>query len=474
MHKKRPLISILSGTLALSLTLGSFFHTIPLKVQAEKSSQEIKLELDSLNRTKEEIDSQMQKLEDDISANNEKIEDLAHNKNILDQQIFLLHEKIITVNQQILAHNALIADNQEELEQAEANLRAVNQKYKERIRAMEEAGHLSYWSVLFQAHSFADLLDRMVMMDEIASADQRRLDELREASRKVAEAREKLEIEKAELDQSRQQLEEAQKESETMRQEADEILNQLLATGVEYQDLLNKSAADTNQLMDEISKLDQQYDEAKEREYQEWLAQQEPPKPPETVPPTQPPTEAPTETTASSESTEAAEPETSQPAAEPTTEPTTPPKPTEPVPPPIPEVTPDGGDINWLVPVNYTMVSSPFGYRIHPIYGTWKLHAGIDLAAPTGQPIVASRGGVVTTASYEEGGAGYYVSINHFDGYSTRYMHMTHYIVQSGQKVQAGQVIGYVGSTGASTGPHLHFGVYLNGVPINPAPFIGL
>ena len=98
----------------------------------------------------------------------------------------------------------------------------------------------------------------------------------------------------------------------------------------------------------------------------------------------------------------------------------------------------------------------------------------MDLAAPQGTPIYASRGGQVTTTAYEAGGAGYYVSINHLDGYATRYLHMTHYIVSPGQYVAAGQVIGYCGSTGGSTGPHLHFSVYYNGTAVNPAQYINI
>ena len=94
------------------------------------------------------------------------------------------------------------------------------------------------------------------------------------------------------------------------------------------------------------------------------------------------------------------------------------------------------------------------------------------MGAPSGTPIYASRGGTVTTAAYQPGGAGYYVNINHGDGFSSIYMHMTNYIVHAGQQVSQGQVIGYVGSTGMSTGPHLHFGVAYAGAYVNPLAYI--
>ena len=86
--------------------------------------------------------------------------------------------------------------------------------------------------------------------------------------------------------------------------------------------------------------------------------------------------------------------------------------------------------------------------------------------------MVATRGGVVTTASYQAGGAGYYVTVNHGDGFSSTYMHLTHYVVSKGEYVKAGQTLGYVGSTGASTGPHLHFGIFYNGSSVNPADYV--
>ena len=95
----------------------------------------------------------------------------------------------------------------------------------------------------------------------------------------------------------------------------------------------------------------------------------------------------------------------------------------------------------------------------------------MDLAAPTGTPIYASRSGTVSVASYD-GSSGYYVQINHGDGYRSIYMHMTHFVVYAGQTVSQGQLIGYCGSTGASTGPHLHFGISLNGTYVNPANYI--
>jgi murein DD-endopeptidase MepM/ murein hydrolase activator NlpD len=127
--------------------------------------------------------------------------------------------------------------------------------------------------------------------------------------------------------------------------------------------------------------------------------------------------------------------------------------------------------IKWVLPTSYTRVSSAYGWRTHPVYGDKRFHHGIDLSASSSTPIVAVRDGTVKVATYSSS-AGYYVNIDHGDSFMSRYLHMTHYIVSPGQKVSAGQVIGYVGSTGTSTGPHLHFGLYINGASVNPADYI--
>jgi len=127
----------------------------------------------------------------------------------------------------------------------------------------------------------------------------------------------------------------------------------------------------------------------------------------------------------------------------------------------------------WVLPMQYKVCTSRFGYRDHPVAGEAKFHYGVDLGADLGTPIVASRSGTVITAEYENV-AGNHVTIDHLDGYTSRYMHMDSYIVSEGQFVMAGQIIGYCGSTGVSTGAHLHFGIYHNDKPVNPANYIDI
>ena len=126
---------------------------------------------------------------------------------------------------------------------------------------------------------------------------------------------------------------------------------------------------------------------------------------------------------------------------------------------------------HWPSP-DSTTISSPFGWRTHPVYGTQKLHGGTDIAAALGTDIEATEAGVVEVVAYEEGGAGNYVQIDHGNGIKTLYMHMRELSsLHVGDQVSKGQVIGHVGSTGASTGPHLHFEVRVNGEKVDAMTF---
>jgi murein DD-endopeptidase MepM/ murein hydrolase activator NlpD len=261
------------------------------------------------------------------------------------------------------------------------------------------------------------------MMQEIAAADQRRLEEMRIAAEAVATAKTELEGEKTALEESKKELAASEEVLAAKRSEADRLLNELVAKGAEFDALLDEAEQKASEMDAEIDALEGQLDEAKQREYQQWLAQQQ-----------------------------AARPQTPVGSAG------------------APNVV-EG--VEWVIPISYTHFSSPFGWRVHPVYGDWRFHYGVDLSAPSGTPIVATRSGVVSRASYD-GSSGYHVYINHQDGFSTRYLHMTHYVVSPGDYVYAGQVIGYCGSTGTSTGPHLHFSVYYNGSAVNPAIYINI
>lgn len=407
--------------MAAIMLLGLIAGFLPTHAHAATSS-ELKAQIDKLKEDKKVIDAQIKEIKSDIKANNDDMKEMVAQKDAIDQEITLLYDQEDNINEQISAYSLLIADKQEQLVAAETKFADLTEKNKERIQAMEEEGDLSYWSVLFQANNFSDLLDRLNMVQEIAAADQRRLKELDAAAKEVNAAKAELEVEKGALEESREELRVTQEALEEKRAEADELLAALVEKGLEYEAYMEEAEDAEAKLAKEIANKKDEYDKVK---YQEWLAT--------SVPPTT--------------------------------------KPKKPSHPSGGTNTSTVGGITWKVPIKYTAFTSPYGYRTHPVYGGKRFHYGVDLAAPKGTPIYATRAGTVTIAKYDSS-AGNYVQINHGDGYKSVYMHMTKDTVSVGQYVSQGQVIGYCGSTGASTGPHLHFGISYNGNYVNPANYI--
>jgi len=123
------------------------------------------------------------------------------------------------------------------------------------------------------------------------------------------------------------------------------------------------------------------------------------------------------------------------------------------------------------LPKGSCWVTDAFGYRIHPIYGYYAMHKGVDLAANLGTPVYAIASGYVSISSYTSAN-GNYVSIAHSDGYGSIYCHLDSAVVKKDAYVKAGQLIGYVGSTGWATGPHLHFEIHKDGAAVNPMNYI--
>lgn len=128
------------------------------------------------------------------------------------------------------------------------------------------------------------------------------------------------------------------------------------------------------------------------------------------------------------------------------------------------------GQGSWVWPTS-GQITSGYGYRVHPIYGTRRMHTGLDISGSYGQAIVAANDGLVIAAYCSAGGYGCRVVIDHGGGIGSLYAHQSSFAVRQGQVVGAGEVIGYVGSTGASTGPHLHFEIRRNGSPTDPRAY---
>ena len=404
MKNSPPLRSALAVILAFALVLAA----VPLPTSAATTS-EIKDEIADLKVENAVIQAQIDSIQSQYNANASEISALVAKKDAVDQEIALLHQQILNINEQLIIYGQLIADSQESLQASQDWLTELNIQYKERIRAMEEQGEITYWQVIFEANSFMDMLDRMDMVDEIAMADTQRLLDLQVAAALVEENQRILTEEMADLEETRQMLTASEAALEIKRTESDDLLRQLLEKQEEFQVLLDESESLQNSLMNEIA---QKQKELQQAQYKEELVKlalkgQNPP-----------------------------------------------------------------SNATWIEPVSGYTITSAFGYRKAPTAGASTYHQGVDMACPTGTPIYATRSGTVIKASYQARGAGYYVSINHGDGFASIYMHMSRYVVSAGQTVTQGQLIGYVGSTGVSTGPHLHFGISYGGTYVNPMAYI--
>lgn len=430
MKNRKRLVSVLAGVMAAVLLLTLLMSILPTFAGAA-SSGEIRKQIIALQQERKEVQNQIADVKKQYKENENEIADLIAQKNVVDQEIQLLNTQIININEQISAYNLLIADKQDELDTAEDRLEALNQENKERIRTMEEEGEVSYWEVLFKANSFSDLLDRLNMVEEIAASDKRRLQELSDAANKVEEAQAELETEKGELETTKKDLDDTQAEMNEKSKESEALLQELLQKADDLEALEEECKEQENAFLKQIAAMEVQFNAAKQREWEAWKATSVP------------------ATTAGGGSNGSGGNSGGNSGGS------------------------SGGSGGWRVPCSYTSITSPFGNRVSPTSGASTYHQGVDLDTGTGDPVYASRAGVVTVAGWGNA-AGNYVQINHQDGFSSIYMHLSSSCVSAGQIVSAGELIGATGATGITTGDHLHFGISYNGVYVNPCNYVAL
>ncbi len=436
---------IFSGVLAASM----LFAAIPSTNAA--STTEIQSQIDALEAEHSSISEQLAALQEQENANWESTEEMVAQKSNIDQQIFLLYSELDNLDSQIMEHRNLISQNQTKLKEAQAHLDDLNEKNKERLRSMEENGKLSYWSVVFKANSFIDLIDRMNIAQEIADSDKRMMESMEQAVNEVTRVQNELVTQKTELDKSHAQQLAAQENLEAKRAESDEILNRLNMERSSLASEQQEMEDAQNALLEEIAQAEVAYNEAHAREEEERRRQEEERRKQEEE-----------ERRKQEEANKPAPAPAPQSGNESQPEPTAPPE-TEPE-----EETssPSSGDSGWLQPCSYIYISSPYGNRS----SGW--HNGVDFAGSYGIPIYATRSGTVTRVRSMTTSYGNHVVINHGDGFSSLYAHMDYYVVSEGQYVSQGELIGYMGSTGNSTGPHLHFTIMYNGDDVNPLGYV--
>ncbi len=352
---------------------------------------DLKSEASSLDAEKKELQEKLDALADDKSeAINRKI--------LLDQQIANTSAQIQNVEAQISQYAALITQTQAELVEAQEKEEAQYELFCSRVRAMEERGTISYWSVLFKADSFTDLLGRLDIINEIMDSDQAVIDELEALQAEIETKMSELETSKAEEEKAKAELVSKKNELDSQRKEANAVIQELSSNENETEAALSELQAQQDALWAEAQRLSDQL-----------VAQQ----------------------AANGQSTES-----------------------------------NPGGYIW--PVDSRYITSTMGGRTSPGGIGSTNHKGTDIGrVGYTSSVYASKAGTVIVSQYSSS-YGNYVVISHGSGNTTLYAHMSSRKVSVGQYVNQGDVIGITGSTGNSTGPHLHFEVTENGVRVNP------
>lgn len=368
---KRILCALLACVMMGSMLLVGDLWT-PTQAQAATIS-DLEAEAAQHEANLEEINRKLEEAEANKASAMEQ-------KGLLDEQAELLSQQISNAESQIAALEGNLAANEAE-EQRQYAL------FCRQVREEEERGVYSFWSVIFKAASFEDLLGRVDFVNEVAEYNNSVISQLRTLRQTMQEDKAKLETQKVELDGRKQELQVQ--------------LNAARALVAEY----TESAAGYEAMAaEEQAKADSIASEIESRR----------------------------ENTASSSGSGSG--------------------------------SSSGGIVSesgYIWPTDSRYITSSYGMRVHPIFGYNKMHTGIDIAASYGTNVYASKSGTVTTANWGWGGGyGNYVEIDHGGGNYTLYAHMSSLAVSEGQRVEQGQVIGYCGSTGNSTGPHVHFEIF--------------
>ena len=383
--------------------------------------------------TQQDIDNYKSSLQDVQGQRSElqkKLDALQDDKEATQEKLALLQEQILLTEQQIGESQKLLDSYDQQIEDKKAEITKLeeqeDQQYDEfytQTRWMEENGGASFISIIFQASSFSELLDYMMLVTDIMNYNDKIITQLEKTQADLAQARDDLQSARDDQAATQKQLESAKTDLDKQKEEADQYYQQLLSDEKNY----NSKVA---QLEDDEKQIQADLEEAQAKYEAELEAAQKPTTPPSTG----------GGSTGGGSNTGGGGGSTG------------------------PVVDPSG---NWYWPLpGYYYISSVFGGRYHPITGVWETHTGTDIPAPGGTPIQCAKDGVVTTVRPESFGSSYgnYCIVYHGNGYATLYAHMQSTPnVTEGQSVSAGDVIGYVGTTGSSTGNHLHFELRING-----------
>lgn len=390
-------------------------------------------EIDKLQAERDEIRRQKKDIQEQISSLQSEMASVIAKKSALDEQNELNRRDIQLINEQIALYDQMIEEKAQELAEA---IRAEEEQYAHycsRVRSMEETNTWTYLSFLFNARSLTDFLGRLNDVTDIVRNDQHIRDEYIAAREAVQTVKAEYEAIQAEQEEKRAELLEEKARLEEQIEAATKMIAELEEDIEAFQIAYEENEALENEVQEKIDKKVaelQAQKAAEEAARKAWEESQRKLR----------------EQAAKAAAAAAGTGKSSGGTAA------------------------VGGYYSWPVP-SCTYITSKFGYRVHPIFGTTKYHSGVDIAAGYGAAIQAAAGGTVSIAEKSDS-YGYYCVIYHSNGTTTLYAHMNEMpCVSVGDTVSAGQLIGYVGSTGWSTGPHCHFEIRVNGSCVDPIAY---
>ena len=381
-------------------------------------------------------------------------------KTAMDERNQFTIEQMQLNSEEIDLYDRMIDEKAAELEQARAREARQLERYRTRVRAMEENGNLGFLALVLKTSTLGDFLTRMDDVGEIMKSDRELQQEYLAARENTERIKGEFELVKTSLEQRQDELREEQIALQAEIDEATELIRGLQEDidghREEVEQILAVEEQADRELQELMEELERQrleelkrQQEAAERAAAQIRAEQA------AAQAAQAAAQAAAEQAAAQQAEQSAETGESEQSAPPA--------------PVIPAVTGTGSFI-WPVP-SCTYITSRFGLRIHPIYHTERNHSGLDVGAGYGATIVAADSGSVIRAGNSGDGYGNCVIIDHGNGYMTLYGHMSSLTVREGQNVSQGDTVGYVGSTGLSTGPHCHFEVWSGGSRIDPEQF---
>ncbi len=384
-----------------------------IKDKVEESEKKIK-DLEKQQAQQEEIISE---LNNQIAKLNDQLENVRGQQTIINGDIRDTEKKISELDEEIKDLDAQIIQKDVEIEET-------IEIFCERIRANYIAGETSVLEMFTASSSVSGFLNRLELFRRVTRSDQALVDKLNEEIAEIEEMQEKLREKKASVEAEKATLEAKKYDLQTAEDELNITQAAIVAKSTEVNKKLAALNYQTKQLEVSIDKYNAEMDKI-EDEIEEFLKKQQ---------------------AASNNSSNAGS---------------------------VPSNISKKGWA-WPVPYSNSYISSPYGYRNDPISGVYKFHSGIDITMPGayGKNLVAVKAGTVIRAVHSGSGYGNYIMIDHGGGFVSLYGHCSKLAVKVGDKVSQSQVVAYIGSSGYSTGPHVHFEIRYNGTKQNPSHYV--